>query len=48
MFSGTMGFVGTAAAKAEEGTGYGRSVCPDLPGYTRATMDGTMGSYTER
>ena len=24
--------VGTAAAKAEEGAGYGRSVCPESPG----------------
>ncbi len=39
---------GTAGAKSEEGEGNGRSVCPESPGYTRATKDGTMGSDSER
>ncbi len=40
--------VGTAGVKSEEGAGHGRSVCPESPAYTRATMDGTMGPYPEK
>ncbi len=34
--------------KEEEGAGFGTSVCPDLLGYTRATMAETMGYNPER
>ncbi len=40
--------VGTARVKWEEGAGDGRSHAPNPPGYTRATMAGTMGCDSER
>ncbi len=41
-------FEGIAAAKAEEGEVYGRSVCPESPGQHARYIGGTMGSDLER
>ncbi len=35
--------MGLPPFKAEEGEGYGRSVCPEPLGHTRAAMVGTEG-----
>ncbi len=39
--------VGTAAAKAEEGMGNGRSVCPEYPGL-HASYNGWYNGYLPR
>ncbi len=40
--------VETAGAKSEEGWSTVGQYAPNIPGYTRATMDWTMGNDTER
>ena len=48
MFSGTEGLIrGTAAAEAEEGGGYGRSVCPETLG-PHAGCNGKYNGYQFR
>ena len=49
LLSGVTGLIrGTAAAEAEEGGGYGRSVCPETLGPHAAAMVRTMSFDSER